>query len=214
MLVIIVLVLFTRRIELLSLAAIVSFSSLIHRASKSLMMLKPPGGYANWVTGVRLLLIIIGSFLFANLPKHIILLLMGSAVLLDFIDGLLARKYKQSSFFGHSFDVEVDAFFVLLMCFYYFQFEDIGWWILLPGVLRYIYIAMTSAVVKTNFKEKKRKYSTIIAGIFFVILLTCLISPTKFRSPALLIGAVLITASFGMSFLNYIRFKTDQQTSE
>ncbi len=213
MLVIVVLSLFAERIELLSLGAIISFSSLIHRGSKNFMELKPLGGYANWITGFRLILIVIGSFLFSVVSNHVILGIMSLVVLLDRADGYLARKYGQTSFIGHNLDVEVDSFFVLLMCYYYFHFEGVGWWIIIPGVLRYLYIVMTSAVEKPNYRAKKRKYSTIIAGIFFIVLLVGLISPIKFKAPILFIGAVLIVASFARSFLDYLRFKNDKQTN-
>ena len=167
MLILIVLTLLTERIELLSLGAIISFSSLIHRGSKDLVKMKPPGGYANWVTGFRLILILIGSFLFGIVPDHILLELMLTAVLLDAIDGFLARKYDHSSTFGSFFDMEVDAFFVLLMCFYYYQYEGIGWWILIPGALRYLYKAMLIMFPKPDFKEKKRKYASYIGGYIF-----------------------------------------------
>jgi len=211
MLLLIVLTLLTERLELLSLGVIISFSSLIHRSSKSLAKMNPPGGYANWVTGFRLVLILIGSFLFGIVSTNTILAIMLTAVLLDVVDGFLARKFDHASNFGSYFDMEVDAYFVLLMCFYYFQYEDIGWWILFPGVLRYLYKVVVTLIPKPTFKEKKQKYASIIAGIFFVLLIVCLISPSEIRNILLLIGSFLIVVSFGISFVQYLKYKNDSQ---
>ena len=213
MLVLIVLTLVTEKIELLSLGAIISFSSLIHRFSKDLGKMKPPGGYANWVTGFRLVLILIGSFLFGVVSKNVILAIMLTAVLLDVVDGFLARKYDQASNFGSFFDMEVDAFFVLLMCFYYYQFEGIGWWILIPGALRYIYKGMLILFPKPEFKEKKRKYASYIAGTFFVVLCAGIVIEGVYKNYTLMIGAVLVSLSFGLSAVEYVRYSSRIQQS-
>ncbi len=202
----ILLTLLTKRMELLSLGAIISFSSLLHRASKSLAKMKPPGGYANWVTGFRFVLILIGSFLFGVVSKYVILVIMLLAVLLDGVDGFLARKYRESSTFGSLFDVEVDAFFVLLMCFYYYQYEGIEWWILIPGVLRYLSQILVTLLPKPTFKEKKRNYTTIIAVIFFMVLCSGIIMEGTLKYYTLMTGAVLVFFSFSISTAEYIRY--------
>ncbi len=197
------LVLFTQRIELLSLGAIISFSSLIHRNSKDLKKMVPSGGYANLVTGIRLLLLIIGSFLFSTVSKEVLFGIMTCAVLLDILDGFLARKYGHTSIFGQYFDMEVDAFFVLLMCFYYFQYQEIGWWILIPGVLRYVFRIFTLMFPKEGYVESKKSYAAMVAGTFFTILLACIL----FNLPyALLIGSIAIMLSFSVSIIEYLRY--------
>ena len=211
MLALIVLVLITNKIVLLSLGAIISFSSFVHQGSSALAKLKPIGGYANWITGFRLLLIIIGSFLFVSFSGKLILAIMLSAVILDVVDGFLARKFKQTSLFGQYFDMEVDAFFVLLMCFYYYIHGGVGWWILIPGSLRYIYRVLISLIPKPNFIEKKRKYASYIAGLFFILLVGCLIAPNNILEPFLMIGSILIVASFGISFIEFILFKKSEE---
>jgi len=165
--------------------------------------MKPFGGYANIVTGLRLILIIIGSFLFSTASKEVIFGIMTGAVLLDVVDGYLARKHGQSSTFGQFFDMEVDAFFVLLMCFYYFQYQEVGWWILVPGIMRYVFKIFTSIVPKEGFVETKKSYAAIVAGTFFVILLACILYELPY---ALLVGSIAIVLSFSVSIVEYLRY--------
>ena len=193
----------TKRIELLSLGALLSFSSYIHQGSKELKKMNPSGGYANWITGFRLLLVVIGSFLFSLVSKEWILIIMTSAVLLDFVDGYMAKKYDQTTTFGQFFDMEVDAFFVLLMCFYYYQYQEIGWWILIPGVMRYAFKIFTVLVPKEGLVEAKKSYAATIAGIFFTILLVCIVFEVPY---ALLSGSIAIVLSFSVSVVEYLNY--------
>jgi len=165
--------------------------------------MRPPGGYANLITGMRLILVVIGSFLLSIVAKEWIFVIMGSAVLLDFVDGYLARKYNQESTFGQFFDMEVDAFFVLLMCFYYYQYQEIGWWILIPGLMRYVFKIFTAIIPKEGFVETKKRYAAIVAGTFFTILLACILFEIPY---ALLIGSIAIILSFSVSVIEYLRY--------
>ena len=198
-----IVVLINGRIDLLSLGALISFSSYIHQNSKTLKNLKPLGGYANLMTGIRFLLIVVGSFLFTHISKEWIFGIMGLAVLLDVADGFLARKFNQETRFGQYFDAEVDAFFVLIMCFYFFRFQEVGWWIVVPGLMRYVYKVFTMLVRKEDFVETKKSYAAIIAGTFFVILVACILYEIPY---ALFIGSIAIILSFSVSFVEYIRY--------
>jgi phosphatidylglycerophosphate synthase len=196
-------VLFTRRIDLLALGGFLSFASFIHQGSTILVKMKPLGGYANWVTGLRLVLILIGCFLFTYVPTAAILVVMLVAVLLDLVDGFMARKYGHVSFFGQYFDMEVDAFFVLVMCFYYYLFDGIAWWILIPGLLRYVFKIFTTLHPKEGFIETKKRYGSIIAGTFFAILLISIV----FKIPYLLLfGSMAIVLSFSVSIFEYLKY--------
>lgn len=198
-----VFVIFTKRIEILSLGGMISFSSLIHRGSEHLSKLTPPGGYANLVTGFRLLLIIVGSFLFSIVSKELLFIIMGSVVVLDVLDGFLARKFNQVTEFGQFFDMEVDALFVLLMCFYYFQYEGMGWWILVPGMLRYVYKVFIQIFPKEGFVETKKRYASLVAGTFFTLLIICIMINLPY---GLEIGSLAIVLSFSVSITEYMLY--------
>ncbi len=169
----------------------------------------PFGGYANWVTFLRLVLVCSALF-YANYLSGLALgLLLTASVLLDAVDGYLARKFNQASVFGQYFDMEVDALFVLGMCFYYYLFQGIPSWILLPAIMRYVFRVTTMVFKKADFQEKKKNYAAFIAGTFFVILLLGTILEDSMRYYSLLVGSLLIIISFSISFWEYFTWQHD-----
>lgn len=190
----------------LAIGAIASFCYYILNNRGTLMKLTPVGGYANWVTGFRFVLLIglmvlLPSLSFLQLGVGLIIF-----VSLDGVDGWLARKYGQSTIFGQYFDMELDALFVMMMCCYYFLFKEISIWILFPGLLRYLYRVGIDIFPKENFKESKKRYASSIAGIFFTILILSLFLDHTMRLYFLVLGSLLIVISFSISIMEYIKF--------
>lgn len=102
-----------------------------------------PGGHfgaANCVTALRLLLVGVLSVL----PRATSGTWLGSLVLLilllDGVDGWLARRHRTSSAFGAHFDMEVDAFLVLTTSSMLWLSQRCGAWVLTAGILRYAYV--------------------------------------------------------------------------
>ena len=165
-----------------------SFLYYIYLHRVLLATMSPFAGYANWVTFCRLLIIVIALFSVNEIGVFWFGGILTFSVALDAVDGYLARRFNQSTIFGQYFDMEIDALFVLGMCFYYYFSQAIPIWILIPGILRYVFRLTTILVKKPNFQEKKRPYASYIAGCFFGVLLLCtvldgmisLIGPTSF----------------------------------
>ena len=63
-----------------------------------------------------------------------------ASLLLDGVDGYLARRLDQSSSFGARFDMEVDAALILLLCVLIAQAGIAGPWVLLIGLMRYAFV--------------------------------------------------------------------------
>jgi len=164
-------------------------------------------GYANYITGFRFLMIVVFSWYVDIFPIKWMFGYLTIAVLLDVLDGYVARKYGETSVFGQYFDMEVDAFFVLLMCSYYYLYQGVPFWILIPGVLRYVYSLFLLIYPKPGFVEKKKSYAATIAGAFFVILLGGLLLNDWYQTGLLLIGSLLIVLSFTISFFEYSNYK-------
>ncbi len=61
-------------------------------------------------------------------------------LILDGVDGAVARRTGTASDFGARFDMELDAFFILVLCLLLWQRGDLGVWVLLVGLLRYIFV--------------------------------------------------------------------------
>ena len=69
--------------------------------------------------------------------------LASLGLILDGIDGRLARRHGLESPFGARFDMEVDAFFILVLAALVYQTDKAGGWVLLSGVLRYGFVAFS-----------------------------------------------------------------------
>lgn len=72
-------------------------------------------------------------------PVALLVALAGVALLLDGVDGQVARRTGTVTRLGARFDVETDA--VLLMVLSLFVARSLGWWVLLIGGLRYLFVA-------------------------------------------------------------------------
>ena len=102
-------------------------------------------GAANVVTGVRALIVA----LLAGMALEPRLSAVGWWVAatatvgasLDLADGWLARRSKLASAFGARFDMEVDALFVLVLSLLVWRTHQAGAWVLLAGLLRYLFVA-------------------------------------------------------------------------
>lgn len=186
-------VLFTQRMELLSLGAMISFSSFAHRGSKHLAAIKPFGGYANLITGLRLILILVASFLFSVVTPEVIFGILLGATILDMLDGFVARKTKQTTDFGSYFDREVGSFLVLLLCFYFFQYQEEAWWILIPGLMGYIFTLLMAQLKKNDNTEGRDMITVASKGIFTTILLVSILQSVSYL---LVVGAATMVISF------------------
>jgi phosphatidylglycerophosphate synthase len=63
------------------------------------------------------------------------------AALLDGVDGWVARRTGTVSAFGTRFDLETDAALILVLAILGWQYGKAGAWVLLSGLLRYIFVA-------------------------------------------------------------------------
>ena len=63
------------------------------------------------------------------------------ALLLDGVDGWVARRTSTVSAFGMRFDMETDAALVLVLAVLAWRYGKAGPWILAAGLLRYVFVA-------------------------------------------------------------------------
>ena len=102
-------------------------------------------GAANRVTLLRaaLIAVIAGASL---LPQAMaagaswFALLSLVALALDGVDGWVARRSGSASAFGARFDMELDAFFILVLCLAVWQLDKAGIWVLCIGAMRYAFV--------------------------------------------------------------------------
>jgi phosphatidylglycerophosphate synthase len=65
----------------------------------------------------------------------------GAALLLDGADGWAARRQRLASTFGARFDMEVDAFAILVLALTVVRAAAVPYWVLAIGAMRYLYLA-------------------------------------------------------------------------
>ena len=184
-----------------------SFSFYLSRIKSYLIGFDAYIGFANWVTLLRLLVIIISGFLSNLLSNHVVFIFFSLAIAMDGLDGYLARRFKHMSIFGARFDMETDAFMVLLMSYLLYSRQLVGMWIILPGALRYIYQLLFSWLPTSELPSKKIR--STIAVIFFISLSMGFIMPRYLTLPLLFTSSILIVFSFSISIIGGLRQKYD-----
>jgi phosphatidylglycerophosphate synthase len=70
-----------------------------------------------------------------------VVLLAGVAAALDGVDGWIARRTGTATGFGARFDMETDAALVLALAIIAWWLGKAGAWVLLSGMLRYLFVA-------------------------------------------------------------------------
>jgi phosphatidylglycerophosphate synthase len=182
----------------LALAAALGLSVLVV-AQRGRYTPKGAFGSANTVTLLRLIgvlwLAVVGVFAPASVIAPLALVLM----LLDGLDGVLARRFGTASPFGAHFDVEVDALLVMGLGVALWQRERFDAWILWPGLLRYLYV-LVQAVAPAPEPPPRSRLGRFAFGGVFAGLTAAFLDPGELGTVAALGGTLLVTASFAYSF--------------
>jgi len=120
------------------------------------------------------------------------------ALILDGLDGWLARRSGMQSPFGARFDMEVDAFFILILAVLVWQFDKAGVWVILSGALRYGFVLLGYALPWLNQPLPPRRRRQTVCVIQTVALVLCLTPPLV---PPM--STVLAAAALGLLALSF-----------
>jgi len=161
-------------------------------------------GLANGVTAFRLVVVLAVVLGLHRAPAPFIVAAVVVVVVLDGIDGVLARRYGTASPFGALFDVEVDALLAVSLCVELWQRDRFGAWILLSGLLRYVYVFVVAAVPPRS-PEPRSLLGRLAFMACLVGLLGGLLEPGTVGTVSALLGTALVSASFARSFLFLFR---------
>lgn len=167
-------------------------------------------GWANAATAVRSTMVGVITGLVATSftePISVALLvgLAAPALALDAVDGWLARRTASASELGARFDLEVDAFLLLVLSVYVGR--DIGWWVVVIGMLRYAFVAAGWVLpwMRATLPPRYwRKVVTAVAGIALVVAASGLL-PAWGAVAVVLIALALLLESFGRDVVWLIR---------
>jgi phosphatidylglycerophosphate synthase len=120
-----------------------------------------------------------------------------AALLLDAVDGWLARRFRSESELGARFDMEVDAFLMLVLS--VFDARNLGWWTVAIGLMRYAFVAVGWVLpwMRAQLPPRYwRKIVTAVAGIALTIAATGWF-PLAVEATALGVALLLLIESFG-----------------
>ncbi|MFB7892602.1 CDP-alcohol phosphatidyltransferase family protein [Microbacterium sp. NPDC056044] len=149
-------------------------------------------GPANAVTATRSMLVGLVTALVAasfahTVPTALLVTLAAVALALDGVDGYVARRTHSESELGARFDMEVDAFLLLVLCVCDVRF--VGWWVLTIGLLRYAFVVagwMLPWMRQTLPPRYWRKVVTAACGVALAVVASQLLPPA---------GNVLVAAA-------------------
>jgi phosphatidylglycerophosphate synthase len=195
--------LFTYQIEVIGIAFTLSILTLYFLKFLNLKKTDFLFEAANIVTGFRWLLLV--SLTFISLSNFQISFIAFLVLILDGIDGFLARKFKTQSGFGEYLDMETDAFYVLVLSCLLYQNGTFGMWIISLGLLRYLYFIVLLFFKAPQQKEERVFRARLIAVILMVALIAGFALPLTIAKPAIVISTILVFYSFGNSFWNILK---------
>ncbi|MGK9166834.1 CDP-alcohol phosphatidyltransferase family protein [Inquilinus limosus] len=165
-------------------------------------------GPANTVTLARIVLICLLAALMGTAApdEDCLWLIAGFATLalaLDGVDGWAARRSGLSSRFGARFDMEADAFFVLVLSVLAWQWGKVGSWVLLIGAMRYLYVLAGAAWPWLRAPVPDSVARKIVCVIQILALIACLAPPVPPAVAAILAASALalLCWSFGRDIL-------------
>ncbi len=183
---------------LLSLCGFTSISLLVYRCRRRWT----PGGrfgLANAVTLLRLCGMLVLPWL---APGQIV---YWGAVLfaMDGVDGWIARRAGLAGEFGEFIDKESDAFLTLMLCLLLYRLpESFGPWILLPGLLRYLFVLFVKFAKPPQAKEQRTaKARWILFFMTLVLLFSFAAYPSylDYCRPLAALMTLVLTYSFAES---------------
>ncbi len=108
-----------------------------------------------------------------------------AALLLDGADGWAARRQGLASAFGARFDMEVDAFAILVLATTVAKASAVPYWVLAIGGMRYLYLAagwlvplLQRPLPSCCFADRRRKTVAVIQSIALIMALAPATTPS------------------------------------
>ena len=119
------------------------------------------------------------------------------ALALDWVDGQVARRTGTESEFGARFDMEVDAFLILVLSLY--VAGSVGPWVLAIGAARYVFVTVGWFLPWLREQAPARPWCKVVAAVQGVVLTVVAadLVPRAVAVAALLGALALLTESFG-----------------
>ena len=160
-------------------------------------------GAANQITTLRAMLVALVAGLVGEPQRPAIAVaavaVSLAVVLLDGVDGWLARQHQIASRFGARFDMEIDALLILALSVLAWRHDKAGAWVVASGLMRYAFVAAGAAApwLRAALHPSRRRQAICVIQIAALILaMAPMIQP-----PASLLVAATALATLSCSFL-------------
>jgi phosphatidylglycerophosphate synthase len=130
-------------------------------------------------------------------PVAALVALAAVALVLDRVDGWVARRTFTSSAFGARFDLDVDAFLILVLSVYVAR--SLGAWVLLIGLARYAFVAAGWWLAWLRVPAPPRYWCKVVAALQGVVLTVVAtgLAPRPLGLAAVAAALGLLAESFG-----------------
>jgi phosphatidylglycerophosphate synthase len=159
-------------------------------------------GPADWVTLTRATLVggvtalVVQSFS-RTTPVALTVTLASVALVLDALDGRVARRTGTASLLGARFDMEVDAFLILVLS--VAVAPSLGTWVLAIGWARYVFVAAGWLLPWLTVPTPPRYWCKVVAAIQAIVLTVAIagVLPAAWNEIALASALALLAESFG-----------------
>jgi phosphatidylglycerophosphate synthase len=159
-------------------------------------------GAANYVTVVRAVLTLVLLWIATLAPGPRLAWIAGwtagAVAALDGVDGWLARRSGMSSAFGARFDMETDAALLLVLSILALRFGKAGAWVLLIGLMRYLFVAAGWLLPWLNGPLASTRRGKTVAVVQMVTLAMSLVMPRPAASAAVATALTLLVWSFAI----------------
>jgi phosphatidylglycerophosphate synthase len=173
----------------------VLLSRAMHRSGTHML------GPANRVTLFRALLVggvlaLVADSLRGPVPVVTVVAFGAVALILDGVDGKVARRTGSSTALGARFDMEIDA--ILILGLSVFVAEKLGWWVLAIGGLRYVFVAIQQLMPWLKGRLPHRYSRKVVAATQGVVLVVA--GSGVLPNVLAIVAVALSLATLGWSF--------------
>jgi len=130
-------------------------------------------------------------------PVATLVTLTAVALMLDAVDGWVARRTGTATPLGARFDMEVDAFLIAVLSVY--VAPGVGVWVLVIGAMRYAYVAAGWALPWLRRPTPPRYWAKVVAAVQGVVLVVAAADLLPLTSSRVAVAGalVLLVESFG-----------------
>lgn len=176
-----------------------------HRQDEAVLL--PTLGAGNLLTLLRGLgLGLMTGFLFSPWPSGALAwlpaLLYTTAILVDYVDGYLARITRHATVLGANMDIEFDALGMLIVTTLAVHYDQLPWWYLLLGFSRYLFLLgiwWRKRTGKPVYEMPPSVHRRMVAG-FQMGFMSVMLWPL-FYPPGTTLAGVTFAVPFAASFL-------------